>query len=424
VPTTVACSNYTYTSGTGSIVPGTTDVGNHCDDCSVPITLPFPVNLYEGTFTNATLSSNGNMQFVTTDFAFGNACLPVPIFEYGIVAYWDDLITDCDNCGIFTSVTGSAPNRIFNVEWRAEVLGEQTTPANFEIRLYEGQTKFDLVYGTVLQLGNGATIGVQRDLGASTQFECNSPGSVTPNLLLSFTLAPCGNGTTTTPTPPTKTPTRTTTTGTATATSVPTACSIEFQDVPPSAEEASFYPFVRCLACRGIIGGYPCGSTNPETGQSEPCGNSNNPYYRPSNQITRGQISKVVAGASSSSGDPGPQKYEDVPPGSPFFTWINRLSNEGVMGGYPCGGPGEPCQAGNRPYFRPNANATRGQMSKIVANAAGFDEAVTGQSFEDLPPDNSASSYYPYVGRLFGRGVVGGYPCGGAGEECGPESRP
>jgi hypothetical protein len=492
LPTVVSCSNYTYTTTlSGTLVPGTTDVGNHCDDCSVPITLPFPVNLYDGTFTNATLSSNGNLQFKTTDFAFGNACLPVPIFEYGIVAYWDDIITDCEDCGIFTSVSGTAPNRILNVEWRAEVLGEANTPANFEIRLYEGQTKFDLVYGNVVQNGNGATIGVQRDIGASTQYSCDT-ATVLSNRQLTFTLSPCGGNTATptgtaavtstmtgtptataTGTPPTatqtltatptsiasSTATRTTTatnvavsatstgtppntaTRTATATTIPvsssstatrtatstvtaTACPIEFEDVPPSTEEASFYPFVQCLACRGIVSGYPCGGTNPETGQQEPCGDNNNPYYRPSNQITRGQISKVVAGASGASGDPGPQKYEDVPPGSTFYQWINRLSNEGVMGGYPCGGPGEPCRNGNMPYFRPGANATRGQMSKIVSNAAGFDESAGGQSFEDLPPSTSPSSYYVYVERLFVRGIVGGYPCGGAGEECGEEGRP
>jgi hypothetical protein len=211
---------------------------------------------------------------------------------------------------------------------------------------------------------------------------------------------------------------------TPSATVTATVCPIEFQDVPPSNDVSSFYPYVRCLACRHIVGGYPCGGTNPETNQPEPCGESGDPYYRPSNQITRGQISKVVAGSEGSSGDPGPQIYEDVPPGHPFYVWINRLSNEGVMGGYPCGSPGEPCMGDNRPYFRPGANATRGQMSKIVSNAAGFNEPVSGQSFEDLPPSNSPSSYYQYVERLYVRGIVSGYPCGGAGEECGDEARP
>ncbi len=210
----------------------------------------------------------------------------------------------------------------------------------------------------------------------------------------------------------------------ATATVTATACPVQFQDVPPSTDVSSFYPYVRCLACKGIVGGYPCGGTNPETKQAEPCGTSNNPYYRPSNSITRGQISKLVSEASGNSGNPGGQIYEDVQPGSPFYVWINRLSAAGVMGGYPCGGPGEPCQQGNRPYFRPGANATRGQMSKIVSNAAGYNDPVSGQSFEDVPPSNSPSSYYVYVERLHVRGVIGGYPCGGDDEPCEDEARP
>ena len=40
-------SCYGITSATGQpIIPGTADIGNHCDDCTTPITLPFPVTLY------------------------------------------------------------------------------------------------------------------------------------------------------------------------------------------------------------------------------------------------------------------------------------------------------------------------------------------------------------------------------------------
>jgi hypothetical protein len=65
------------------------------------------------------------------------------------------------------------------------------------------------------------------------------------------------------------------------------------------------------------------------------------------------------------------QTYADVPPtgeGSQFYEWIMRLTNRGVMAGYPCGSPGETCDAQNRPYFRWNVQVTRGQTAKIVAN--------------------------------------------------------
>src|SRR4051812_21600632 len=48
-----------------SIVPGVTDIGNHCMDCITSLALPFPVRLYNSTFTNVNVSSHGNLQFNT-----------------------------------------------------------------------------------------------------------------------------------------------------------------------------------------------------------------------------------------------------------------------------------------------------------------------------------------------------------------------
>ena len=119
------------------------------------------------------------------------------------------------------------------------------------------------------------------------------------------------------------------------------------------------------------------------------------------------------------------QTYEDVVPNSTFWLYIERLSMYGIMQGYPCGGAGEPCGPNNLPYFRPNANATRGQIAKIVSNGAGFNDTFpTGtQSFEDVP---EGSTFWIYVERLLLNrpDVMSGYPCGGAGEPCGPGNRP
>lgn len=132
-----------------------------------------------------------------------------------------------------------------------------------------------------------------------------------------------------------------------------------FQDIAPG---STFYEFIERLAARNIIGGYPCGGPN------EPCGPGNKPYFRPNDPTTRGQISKIVSSAKGYNDTPVGQTFQDVPPGSPFYPWIQRLASRGVMSGYPCGDPGEPCRTGNLPYFRPGANATRAQVSKIVAN--------------------------------------------------------
>ncbi|MDQ6694801.1 MAG: S-layer homology domain-containing protein, partial [Chloroflexota bacterium] len=213
--------------------------------------------------------------------------------------------------------------------------------------------------------------------------------------------------------------------GTATETTVPTVsptvCLIQFTDVP---QGYTFYPFVRCLACRGVFGGYACGH-NP----NEPCDPNNNAYFRPGALITRGQIAKIVSNSAGFNDSPGPQVYEDVNSSSPFYVWINRLTNRGYMGGYPCGTrPDEPCVAPeNRPYFRPGDNASRGQLSKIVSNTAGFNEPHTEQSYTDVPTD---APFYIWIERLTTRGVMGGYACGdtnpetGQAEPCDATNRP
>ena len=108
--------------------------------------------------------------------------------------------------------------------------------------------------------------------------------------------------------------------------------------------------------------------------------------------------------------------------GSPFYDWINRLSNRGFMGGYGCGlVPEEPCTPPeNRPYFRPNASATRGQLSKIVSNAAGLSGTPTKQFYTDVP---TGHTFYLWIMRLTALGVMSGYDCGGVAEPCDTENR-
>ena len=78
--------------------------------------------------------------------------------------------------GIFTSVSGTAPNRIFNIEWRTQYLPGSGT-ANYELRLYEGQSRFDVIYGTVTNGNTSATAGVQKNDTAFDQYFCNGSGS-------------------------------------------------------------------------------------------------------------------------------------------------------------------------------------------------------------------------------------------------------
>ncbi|HEX8457274.1 MAG TPA: lamin tail domain-containing protein [Pyrinomonadaceae bacterium] len=182
-------NQYRFTSATGAqIVPGTTQVtGFGCvatpgDDCVATIPLPFAYNFYSNTYTSAVVSSNGNIQFASAsaDYGQNEVCFPLGLFSYSIVPHFSDLTIGGTGEGIFTSVSGAAPNRIFNIEWRASALGKPAGSLNFEVRLYEGQTRFDIIYGSVVNNGFDATVGVQRGAndaaGAFTQYECRTGG--------------------------------------------------------------------------------------------------------------------------------------------------------------------------------------------------------------------------------------------------------
>jgi hypothetical protein len=208
----------------------------------------------------------------------------------------------------------------------------------------------------------------------------------------------------------TATPTRThtpTITRTPTMTPTRTPHPGQFEDVPPS---NPFYEYVECMGLRGIIGGYPCG------GPGEPCYGPPKPYFRPNNNVTRAQVSKMI-GLAAAWADPVPstqQTFRDVPIGSTFWVYIERMAGRNVVSGYPCGGPFEPCPG---LYFRPNNNLTRGQLAKIDAISAGFTETPTNQTFADVP---IGSTFYVYIQQVANRGIVAGYPCGGPGEPCLP----
>jgi len=187
-------------------------------------------------------------------------------------------------------------------------------------------------------------------------------------------------------------------------TATPTACTIAFTDVDPA---NPFYPFIRCLACRGVFSGYADGT------------------FRWGANVTRGQTAKIVANAAqvNDSIPPAQQTFSDAAPASPFWLWIERLAGRGVISGYPCGGPGEPCDPTLRPYFRPGADVTRGQLAKIVAETAHFADPVptAQQTFHDV---DAANPFWRWIERLAGRGVISGYACGGPGEPCDPQGRP
>ncbi|MEO8288211.1 MAG: S-layer homology domain-containing protein [Chloroflexota bacterium] len=111
-----------------------------------------------------------------------------------------------------------------------------------------------------------------------------------------------------------------------------------FSDVPPG---STFYPYVETAKAHGAIGGYPDGTFHPE------------------NPVTRGQLAKMVVMAQGwPLLDPPAGQFNDVPPGSSFYTYVETAAARGTLSGYADGS------------FRPGNPTTRGQVVKVVYYAS------------------------------------------------------
>jgi hypothetical protein len=215
-----ALCQYTITYGSQAIVPGSSDTGNNCTWCDTTINLAFPFALYDQTFNTVMVNSSGRLDFVCNNEPSGytEAC-PLPAspnncpYDYTIFALWGEWSTTptapgcstwTNGCGIFTSISGSAPNRIFNIEWHAVRRENDALTANFEVRLYENDPnkRFDVVYGVIEPYPFSVdlfTAGVQGPTGFFSQDFCNVPAP--QNVSTTYAMLPC-----VTPTP-TATPT-------------------------------------------------------------------------------------------------------------------------------------------------------------------------------------------------------------------------
>ena len=213
-PAGVICTDYTFTLGTATFVPGVDDIGSHCDDCDTAVALPFPVTLYDQTYTTAMAGSNGHLTFGIDSASFGITCSPFGVggTTYAQGPYWGDQCTGacasitCDTCGIFTTTIGTAPNRVFYIEWRTQYYNQAQT-LNYEVALYEnGTPPFQYIYNTINAAGlpndSELVVGVKKDDSTFTQYGCDPSGGQAPPVSSGQALtASCAGGGTPTPTP-------------------------------------------------------------------------------------------------------------------------------------------------------------------------------------------------------------------------------
>jgi hypothetical protein len=151
---------------------------------------------------------------------------------------------------------------------------------------------------------------------------------------------------------------------------------------PPSYADVQptdyFYEPVRYLSCQGVISGYADGS------------------FRPYNNTTRGQLCKIVVLAEGFPIDTaGGPHFVDVPTDNPFYSYIETAYNRGIVSGY-----------ADNP-FRWGNDVTRGQLSKIIVEAEGWEIDTTGgPHFSDVPSDHT---FYAYIETAYNRQIISGY---------------
>ncbi len=185
------------------------------------------------------------------------------------------------------------------------------------------------------------------------------------------------------PTPLTPTPTNTpifTNTPNATNTFTPiataTPCNaVNFTDVGTS---DYFYQAVHYLYCAGVVSGYL------------------DRTFRPYDNTTRGQIAKMVVLARGWPVHcPAVSDFSDVKTDNVFFCFIETAFERGIISGYSNGS------------FHPENNVTRGQLCKMVALAMGWKVVCPPATyFVDVP---IGSTFYCYIATAFEHNVISGY---------------
>jgi hypothetical protein len=151
-----------------------------------------------------------------------------------------------------------------------------------------------------------------------------------------------------------------------------------FTDVQPS---DYFYEPVRYLYCAGVISGYADNT------------------FRPYNNTTRGQLTKIVVLAEGFPIDTtGGPHFSDVPTTNPFYPFIETAFNRGLITGYTDG------------TFRWGSDVTRGQLSKIIVLAEEWPIDITGgPHFSDVPENNT---FYIWIETAYNHGIISGYADG------------
>ncbi|MFC4007107.1 S8 family serine peptidase [Nonomuraea purpurea] len=160
---------YTCKSDGQAYVAGTDKLALSGDDEAVQVNLPFPVPFYGTGQSRAWVGTNGFLTFAADRITTAsNGRLPSTATpNNALYPYWDDLTVDAQ-AGVYTGVTGTAPHRVFVVEWRnVGFYNAADQRISFEALLGEdGSIAFRYKdVDSEREQGSSATIGIENATG-------------------------------------------------------------------------------------------------------------------------------------------------------------------------------------------------------------------------------------------------------------------
>jgi hypothetical protein len=190
VPATV--NLYNFTAGTGTTLDpmvGATQVLNASNDdtpTASPSSIGFSFNFDGSTYTQYSVSPDGWLLLgpTTAVSSFTNTTTLATNIPK-IYPIWDDLATGTDG-SVKVLVTGTAPNRIFKVQWQLTIPRNTVGASNstFQAWLYEFDGKIEYRYGTMGVSTTSCSVGMTGNPSAnykSVTIAGNTVSSTVPN---------------------------------------------------------------------------------------------------------------------------------------------------------------------------------------------------------------------------------------------------
>ncbi|MFF0396204.1 S8 family serine peptidase [Streptomyces sp. NPDC005248] len=171
LPNRTDAAGNTCAPATYNWISGRTNVALSGDEDARTVALPFPVKLYGVSYSSASVTTNGLLNFLQPRLGdYVNTALPTAAQPNGAVAaFWDDLTLD-KKSSVQTATTGTAGARKFAIVWNNAAFADNTSVrVSFEAVLDEATGAITLQYkgigSNALQQGSSATVGMENQAG-------------------------------------------------------------------------------------------------------------------------------------------------------------------------------------------------------------------------------------------------------------------